>query len=156
MLITNVMVLEDDIIGHKLRIVSAFNMASARTSKNSPNSIGINDHISQLTTLAGIIRSFDSIDRIEGSVSKGYRERAAQLVEKTIGVYAHIRDKHGAQTVNDALELLARREISPDVVHLWIEEGFCAVFDLYEPLLRGYPEYKTELDKMREELKNSQ
>ncbi|MBI2594385.1 hypothetical protein HYW39_01680 [Candidatus Curtissbacteria bacterium] len=88
------------------------------------NGVNINNYIATLTDLASnsLIRPYT-------------RDR---LIKET-GMYAFLRDKHGAQTVGDARIALEHRVIDPGIVGLWLDEGMatCVVDDA---ILKGYPE----------------
>lgn len=66
--------------------------------------------------------------------------------KRTIGIFAYLRDQYGAQTVDDAQSVLRQRQVSAEVVRLWIDEGMTSHTFIAEALKDGYPEFAQTLD----------
>ena len=62
-------------------------------------------------------------------------------------MYVYLRDRMGAETLEDALIILQRRRVSDRIVELWINEG---LFEgtCYEAIKIGYPELLPQLEKI--------
>jgi len=113
--------------------------------KNEITTVGqnINNYISQLTRWKKPPKNeldFETMKRNES-------------LEKAIQVVVYMRDKLGAETYEDILELLKDRKVDPKIVGLWLEEGMVRVSGELDAIMDGYPEFRKETDKIEDDFK---
>ena len=77
---------------------------------------------------------FDSGPDPEGEM-RGYFERLTEIC-------GHLRNPHGAETVGESLELLAKGKVDPRVVSGWIDDKLNPHSPYYEAIMEGYPQIR--------------
>lgn len=121
--------------------IGFMNEAGARATSRVPETgiktMNVNDYIASLTDMA------------DSGTGSEHDEVTKKMLHRAAGMYSYLRDEYGAQTVKEAQTAISQRQVRPEVVRLWVEEGMAVNPAIFDPIAEGYPEFKPELETVR-------
>lgn len=100
------------------------------------------DGVQENSDLNEYIAALSGIKAGETNLMDGHIGGNQEMIEKTINVLTFLRDKYGAKTYGEAIQLLKNRTVDSKIIKFWIEEGMIGDYDYFEAIYEGYPELR--------------